>query len=218
MSTSPRRDLASLQRAETKVPLRTATSEAWTHLALTHVDQLLDDHTQCELKAASNALAIVGRNPGKDELVGNLMGLAREEMQHYRQVRQELIGRGGEPTRPLPSPYLKGVSADRLGSPYNLLDDLVVGALVEARSCERFVSLAHGLERGLVDVSDGKDLGAFYGNLARSESGHATLFLDLARLYFPTELVDRELERRLDLEARVLDSIAMTPRMHGGNN
>jgi tRNA-(ms[2]io[6]A)-hydroxylase len=109
------------------------------------------------------------------------------------------------------------MSAERLGSPYNLLDDLIVGALVEARSCERFLSLAHGLDRGLVEVGDAAELSGFYAALARSESGHATLFLDLAAAHFPAELVDRELHRRLALEERVLAEIPLSPRMHGGN-
>lgn len=215
-----------LARATSYVPLASATSQTWVANALANLDTLLDDHCQCELKAASNALALIGRHPGKDDLVHRLAALAREEMQHYHQVREALKERGQAPTRPRPSPYLKGLSRERLGHEFALLDDLLVCALVEARSCERFVTLAEGLreregrpgvDAGAADVLQDRDLALFYATLARSESGHAGLFVDLARRHFPSVLVDRELERRASLEARVLAEIPLTPRMHGGN-
>ena len=133
------------------VPLRGATSERWIRHALAHLNDLLDDHCQCELKAASNALAIVGRNPNLDKLVTHLSGLCREEMRHYRQVRDELQSRGGRLTRPLPSPYLKAVNRERLGSEHALLDDLMVAALVEARNTRRFFEDAAAVLRLGVD-------------------------------------------------------------------
>lgn len=199
------------------VPLRGATSEGWIRHALDHLDELLDDHCQCELKAASNALAIVGRNPNLDKLVTHLSGLCREEMRHYRQVRDVLQSRGGQLTRPLPSPYLKAVNRERLGSEHALLDDLMVAALVEARSCERFVSLAWGLREFAAKDAAHHSLAALYAGLAQSESGHAFLFVELAREYYPRDLVARELERRVVLEQNALETIPMTARMHGGN-
>jgi tRNA-(ms[2]io[6]A)-hydroxylase len=207
---------AALAHATERVPLATATTAAWVERALDHVEVLLDDHCQCELKAASNALALIGRHPEKDDLVRKLAALAREEMSHYRQVRDLLQARGGALHRPKPSPYLQGIRGERLGERFALLDDLLVCALVEARSCERFVALAQGLG-ARADVPGGRELQELYEGLARSESGHATLFVDLARTYFEPDLVDRELDRRSRLEARVLDEIPITPRMHGGN-
>jgi len=214
METTPH---PSLERATDLVPLRSRTTDVWVDAALGRIDRLLDDHCQCELKAASNALALVGRNPEKDTLVTAMSALAREEMQHYRQVRRVLLDRGGTPTRPLPSPYLKGINAERLGGDEALLDDLVVAALVEARSCERFVRLAEGLRAGRVVVDDADALAGLYESLARSESGHATLFVDLAREYYGDAPVARELPRRARLEAEVLARIDVTPRMHGGH-
>jgi tRNA-(ms[2]io[6]A)-hydroxylase len=191
------------------VPLHCATPKAWVEVALADPLALLDDHAQCELKAASNALAMVGRFPGHDQLVKKLSALAREEMIHYRMVRDLLIQRGGTPTRPLPNPYVKGLGAQRKGGDFALLDDLLVGALIEARSCERFVALYRAL---------GDDpLGAFYARLARSESGHANLFLGLADSVFEPALVRTELERRCRIEAEVLEGLPVAPRMHGGH-
>lgn len=191
------------------VPLQSPTAGVWVRAALADLDGLLDDHAQCELKAASNALALVGRHPGHDELVRRMSALAREEMLHYRMVRDRLIGRGARPTRPLPNPYVKGLGAERRGGEFALLDDLLVAALIEARSCERFVALGRAI--------DDPELAGFYARLARSESGHAHLFVALAEETFDPGLVASELERRSRIEARVLEALPVAARMHGGH-
>lgn len=191
------------------VPLQSASSATWVAAATADLDALLDDHAQCELKAASNALALIGRHPGHDRLVKRMASLAREEMLHYRMVRDRLLARGARPSRPAPNPYVKGLGAGRLGGDRALLDDLLVAALIEARSCERFVVLARAI--------DDADLAGFYARLARSESGHAQLFVDLALDLFDPGLVATELERRARIEARVLDGLPATARMHGGH-
>ena len=128
-------------------------------------------------------------------------------------VRDLLIQRGGTPTRPLPNPYVKGLGSQRKGAQFALLDDLLVGALIEARSCERFVALYRGIRAAGGDL----DLAAFYERLARSESGHANLFLGLAESVFEGALVRSELERRCGIEAATLEALPVTPRMHGGH-
>lgn len=212
------RDEAPLAVVIRTVPLHCATSRIWVNAALARPLELLDDHAQCELKAASNALALVGRHPGNDELVRRMSALAREEMLHYRMVRQILLDRGGVPTRPLPNPYVKGLSAQRRGGEFALLDDLLVAALIEARSCERFVALYRGLRVDPpVDLPGPEPLAAFYERLARSESGHANLFLALAESIFDPGLVREELTRRGRIEAEVLEGLPVSPRMHGGH-
>lgn len=204
---------APLEVVVRSVPLQSATARAWVDAALAAPLELLDDHAQCELKAASNALAIVGRFPEYDALVKQLAALAREEMIHYRMVRERLMQRGGTPTRPLPNPYVKGLGSQRKGGDFSLLDDLLVGALIEARSCERFVALY----RGIRERDGDEELATFYERLARSESGHARLFLGLAESVFEPDLVRTELWRRCAIEAETLDSLPVTPRMHGGH-
>ena len=202
----------SLTRAAGVVPLACPTREVWVRAALADLNTLLDDHAQCELKAATNALALIGRHPGHDELVRQMSSLAKEEMVHYRMVRQVLLDRGGSLSRPVPSPYMKGIARDRLAGAHNLLDDLLVCAVIEARSCERFVALARALGE-----SGQADLARFYSRLARSESGHATLFVRLAEHSFDPEFVSRELTRRAGIEAATIESLPVTPRMHGGH-
>lgn len=200
------------------VPLACPTRAVWVRAALGDTRALLDDHAQCELKAAANALAIVGRFPEHDELVKRMASLAKEEMLHYRMVRQELLDRGGAPSRPLANPYMKGVARDRRGGDKTLLDDLLVAALIEARSCERFLALARGL-RGpeAAQVENADTLAQFYDRLARSESGHAHLFVALAQSVFDDDLVRDELQRRSSIEAATIESLPVSPRMHGGH-
>jgi tRNA-(ms[2]io[6]A)-hydroxylase len=138
-------------------------------------------------------------------------------MQHYRLVRAELLRRGGRPTRPLPNPYVKGLGRERKGQEFALLDDLMVAALIEARSCERFVRLHRGLEDDGCPVDDAAGLAGFYDRLARSESGHAHLFVQLAETLFEPQVVLEELTRRCEIEARVLEELPVSARMHGGH-
>jgi tRNA-(ms[2]io[6]A)-hydroxylase len=191
------------------VPLHSPTSGRWTTAAVADLDALLDDHAQCELKAASNALALVGRHPEHDELVRSMSALAREEMIHYRMVRDRLIARGGRPTRPRPNAYVRGLGSGRSGGEFALLDDLLIAALIEARSCERFVVLGRRIQS--------PDLAAFYARLARSESGHAHRFVALAGELFDPGLVGTELERLSHIESRILEELPVSARMHGGH-
>jgi tRNA-(ms[2]io[6]A)-hydroxylase len=224
-------------RALTVVPLRVRTSESWQRAALHDLPTLLEDHCQCELKAASNALALIGRNPGKNALVERMQRLAREELQHFQLLRETLASHGIEPRKPQRSPYMSGLHAMHRDPTPALLDALLISALVEARSCERFAALTQGLaretapnsrDRGVASSTQSLDspavpgpesehLAQMYGNLARSESGHAATFLELAKLYFAPQLVEEELTRRLHLEAALLAEIPLSARMHGGN-
>lgn len=214
----PAAEAAVLARATEVVPLGCATRDVWVRAALADVNALLDDHAQCELKAATNALAMVGRHPEHDDLVRRMSSLAKEEMVHYRMVRQVLLDRGGTLSRPIANPYMKGIARDRRGGAYTLLDDLLVCAVIEARSCERFVALVHGLRApGAPPLPDRETLAAFYARLARSESGHATLFVRLAQSIFDPDLVEHELRRRVEIEASTIESLPVTARMHGGH-
>ncbi len=226
-----------IERTLKIVPLRVRTSSAWQRLALSDLATLLEDHRQCELKAAANALALIGRNPGKNVLVDRMQRLAREELQHFQLLREVLAARAIEPFSPQRSPYMSGLHAMHRDPVPALLDALLISAVVEARSCERFVALAQGL-RPQATASPGRqgvesppqsressgdwgpnseDLAQMYENLARSESGHAATFLELAKLYFEDHLVEEELARRLDREAALLLEIPPSARMHGGN-
>ena len=152
--------------------LACATPDAWCAAAAAQVDVLLLDHANCEKKAASTALALLFRYDDRPALVDAMSRLAREELRHFEQVRALLRGRGIA-SRPLgASRYAAGLrELVRNGEPDRLLDLLVCGAFVEARSCERFATVAPHLD---------DELARFYRRLLRSEARHFQGYLALA--------------------------------------
>lgn len=153
--------------------LACATPERWLEAATGSLPELLIDHANCEKKAASTAMALLFRYPEKAELCHWMSRLAREELRHYEQVTKLLHARGIS-WRPVPaSRYAEGLRARvRGGEPERLLDILIVGALIEARSCERFQALAPRLD---------EDLGSFYTGLCAAERRHFQRYLRLAQ-------------------------------------
>lgn len=153
--------------------LGAATPLAWARHAARHWQQLLVDHANCEKKAASTALSLMFAYPEDTALCQALARLAREELRHFEQV-QQMMARLQVPVRRLsPGRYAGALRAALSTSdPGRKLDLLLCGALIEARSCERFEVLAPHLSAPLAD---------FYADLARSERRHAGMYLDFAR-------------------------------------
>jgi tRNA-(ms[2]io[6]A)-hydroxylase len=161
--------------------LKVPTDRAWAIAAMRDLDAILVDHAHCELKAASNSLSLAARYPLDREIVRALTDLAREEIDHFQRVLAELAARG----RPLGSPAIDDYAAglrravndlprSSLGNP--LVDRLLVGALIEARSCERFRLLVEALER----TEARQELHDLWTDLFASEAQHYRVFVDLA--------------------------------------
>jgi tRNA 2-(methylsulfanyl)-N6-isopentenyladenosine37 hydroxylase len=160
--------------------LKVETDAAWVSAAMRDLDRVLVDHAHCEMKAASNALSLVTRHPDDAALVRALTDVAREELEHFARVLAILEARG----LPLGSPPVDDYAAalrraaqvDTRGPKVGpFADRLLVGALIEARSCERFKLLALALENaGEHEVS------AFYTELLAAEARHYRSFVDLA--------------------------------------
>jgi tRNA 2-(methylsulfanyl)-N6-isopentenyladenosine37 hydroxylase len=157
------------------------TPSAWVEIALADLDAVLVDHAHCEIKAAMNALSLSARAP-TSELAKALAALAEEEVQHFRRVLDELERRGLPLGLPPPDRYagsLRAIAhATRPGgrSPVETLcDRLLVGALIEARSCERFRLLSDALGH----AGEG-ELASFYDELFAAEARHYRTLLDLA--------------------------------------
>ena len=152
--------------------LAAATPEAWIQTAAERWQEILVDHAYCEKKAASSALAFIFAYPELEQQNLALSRLAREELRHFEQVTR-LMRRLGVPfTRLRPGRYASGLRAMvRTHEPARRLDLMLIGALIEARSCERFVCLAPHLP---------PVVGDFYAELARVESRHGELYLELA--------------------------------------
>jgi tRNA-(ms[2]io[6]A)-hydroxylase len=158
--------------------LTTETDPAWATLAVDRLDLVLIDHAHCEMKAASSALALAGRAVWAPSIVRPLVALAQEELAHFDRVLAELERRGLELGAPPVDDYaaalLRNVAGPRAGRE-RMVDRLLAGALIEARSCERFKLLAEAL------VSRGLDAdAAFYRELLASEARHYTVLRQLA--------------------------------------
>jgi tRNA-(ms[2]io[6]A)-hydroxylase len=162
------------------------TPDCWFRAAAAELDVLLIDHANCEKKAAGTALSLLYRYVDRPELLKRMSRLAREELRHFEQV-QELMARRGIRYRHLSSSrYAAGLRECVRGEePQRLVDTLLVGAVVEARSCERFL--------GLTEVLDA-ELAAFYARLLESEARHFRHYLELAERYAESPL-EAQLQR-----------------------
>ena len=185
-----------------------ATPAAWIEGALEHPDILLVDHANCEKKAASTALNLMYRYVEHPSLLDKLSRLAREELRHFEQVIAIMRRRGVDYPQLSAARYageLRG--AVRTHEPGRLVDTLLVGAIIEARSCERFAAL--------VPVLDA-ELAAFYGSLLRSESRHFTDYLRLAEQLGSKEEGARRLPLLLERERVLIESPDPEFRFHSG--
>lgn len=159
------------------------TPDEWVVMALQEPEILLIDHAQCEKKAASSALSMIYRYPDRPELLQKMSRLAREELRHFEQVLRFITARGYQYAHIAPSRYAGGLRKPiRTAEPYQLIDNLIVGAFIEARSCERFAKLAPHLD---------KELGKFYSGLLASESRHFLEYLMLAASYSVEDITPR---------------------------
>ncbi len=207
------------------LPLRTRTPRAWAVAALADPVALLNDHAHLEKKAAANALGLLPRRPeGRGEVGGRggqaerdgrawdrtLAAVARDEVDHLVAVLRALERRGGRLSATHRNPYAAALHAlVRTGDgKRELLDRLLVCALIEARSCERFESL--------VEACEDEALRALYRGLCASEHGHYRVFVELARSVVDADVVAARFAELLDAEARILAAQPPGPRMHSG--
>ncbi len=162
------------------------TPKAWLEVALQNLDLLLIDHAHCEKKAASTALALIYRHPEHLELIQQLSRLVREELRHFEQVLKILQQRNITYISMPPARYAQGlIKHCRTYEPARLVDTLIVGAFVEARSCERFGALAPLLD---------EQLGRFYSGLLASEARHYQHYIGFARKIAGEDISERVAE------------------------
>ncbi len=188
--------------------LKCESNAGWAAAALADLDALLIDHVHCEKKAASTALSLINRYPEKTLLVEQMIAHAQEELEHFALVMACLKERGVALRRDSADSYVNRLlDHARRDEPLRLLDALIVAALIEARSCERFQLLIDALPGGaLRDLFDG---------LMPSEARHFAMFLSLAREYFSPDEVEKRLEEYAVIEADIVRTLPNEPRMHG---
>ncbi|NMF38511.1 tRNA-(ms[2]io[6]A)-hydroxylase [Flammeovirga yaeyamensis] len=191
--------------------LKLPTDPRWVDMvANNNIEDILVDHAYCEQKAASASMSLIVNYPELDELVDTLTPIVAEEWEHFERVLQQLRKRGMSLGRMRKDDYVNGIIkfVKKGGSRTDqLVDKLLVSALIEARSCERFKLLWKGL--------DDEDLKAFYYELMVSEAGHYVTFIDLARKYQDRDKVDERWQEILKMEAELMKSLGVrADRMH----
>jgi len=187
--------------------LRIDTAPEWATYVLGKMDTFLLDHAACERKAAATGRKLALKYPERTELVEAMREFVAEETQHFEQVCGLLESRGLKFQGKIKDPYAIALRKMlRSGEPEQLLDRLLLCAMIEARSCERFELLLSVMEEGPI-----KDL---YLELTRSEARHRGLFVRLAKLYFPPKDVDARLDEFLDYEARLLETLPLRAAVH----
>ncbi|MDD0974647.1 tRNA-(ms[2]io[6]A)-hydroxylase [Pseudomonas fontis] len=184
------------------------TPDAWVEAALDDQETLLIDHKNCEFKAASTALSLMAKYNTHADLINMMSRLAREELVHHEQVMR-LMKRRGVPLRPLSAGrYASGLrKVVRSHEPVKLVDTLVVGAFIEARSCERFAAIAPHLD---------EELGKFYNGLLKSEARHYQGYLKLALEYGDAADVQRTVDKVREVEAELISTPDVEMRFHSG--
>lgn len=190
--------------------LQLPTDPRWVNLAEMDLEEILTDHAYCEQKAATSCISLIQQYPERTELVKELAPIVTEEWGHFRMVLSELEKRELQLGQQRKDEYVNallkfqkkgGSREDRL------LEKLLVCALIEARSCERFRLLS-------LHISDDY-LKEFYHKFMVSEAGHYRLFIDLAKLYSDEEKVKERWKAYLDYEAELMKELELRgDRMH----
>lgn len=186
------------------------TPRAWVSAAAApeNLHTLLIDHANCEKKAASTALNLMYRYVEHPSLLSKLSRLAREELRHFEQVLAIIERRNLAYPQLTAARYAAGLRAcvDK-NEPYRLCDTLLVGAIIEARSCERFAAV--------IPVLD-DELARFYAGLLRSESRHFMDYLSLAKELLPELDIDARLRPLLEAERELIEGDDEEFRFHSG--
>jgi tRNA-(ms[2]io[6]A)-hydroxylase len=189
--------------------LASETSADWLPRAQAHLDEVLLDHAHCEKKAAGAAIKLLFSYPHHRFLQEPLAELARDELDHFQQVLAKLDARKIRYETLKPSPYGMALHAlTRRDEPDRLLDILLISALIEARSCERFQILAEGLvDPGLAEL---------YRSLLASEARHHGIYVELAARLVDRETVEARLSELARLEAQIISETCDWVRIHAG--
>jgi len=190
--------------------LKLPSDPRWVNIAQKNLEEILSDHAFCEQKAASTAISLIVSFPEYTELVKEMIALVEEEMSHFKMVHDLILERGFSLGRDRKDAYVskllqffpKGGSRTT-----QLVHRLLLAALIEARSCERFRLLSEHLED--------KKLAKFYRKLMISEANHYTSFLGFARQYGHKDEVDQKWDSLLEYEAEIMKSLSISESIHG---
>jgi len=184
------------------------TPDAWLSVAVESLPLLMIDHANCEKKAAATAMSLMHRYTDNTVLLNKMSRLAREELRHFEQVLKLMTKRGIAYESVTASRYAQGLREKvRKKDPHKLVDTLIVGALIEARSCERFAALSPHVDAELSD---------FYVSLLKSESRHFMDYITLAKTLASPDEVDERLSLFSTMEQSLIEGPDTEVRFHSG--
>jgi tRNA 2-(methylsulfanyl)-N6-isopentenyladenosine37 hydroxylase len=190
--------------------LQLPTDPRWVNLAEKSLEDILTDHAYCEQKAATTCISLIQRYNEKVKLVNLLAPIVTEEWGHFRMVLAELQKRGLKLGRQRKDEYVNALNefCQKGGAEEGrLLDQLLMMAMIEARSCERFKRLSEGL--------NDQYLKKFYRRFMESEAGHYTLFIELAETYIDNDKVRNRWNQWLEHESAIMQNLQIRgDRMH----
>lgn len=191
--------------------LKLPTDPHWVNIVESNIEEILTDHAFCEQKAASNAITLIVHYPEYSDMVEKMAEIAREELEHFQQVHQLILDRGGVLGRERKDDYvnelLKFIKIPNRSREETLVDRLLFAAMIEARSCERFRVLSE-------NITD-PGLSKFYRDLMISEANHYTVFIGFARKYGLGVDVDARWQAFLTYEAEVIKRYGRKETIHG---
>ena len=190
--------------------LKLPTDPRWVNIVEKNIGEILTDHAYCEQKAASYAISLITKYPDYPEIVDKMTALAQEEMEHFQMVHDIIKERGLVLGHERKDPYVHDLMKfiKRGGNDAMVLvDRLLIAAMIEARSCERFRVLSENIED--------KELAKFYHDLMASEARHYTMFLKLAKKYGENVDVDKRWKEFLAKEAEIMANYGRKETVHG---
>lgn len=198
------------ERKKVMLGLRMPTDPRWVNVVEKNISEILTDHAWCEQKAASNAISTIVRFHDYPELVEELTRISLEEMAHFKMVNDKIREKGYALGPERKDPYvadLHGFIRKGGSRIHDLVDRLLLAAMIEARSCERFRILSE-------EIAD-EDLRVFYRDLMVSEAEHYSTFIGFARKYGEGIDVDKRWQEFLDFEAGLMEKYGRKETMHG---
>ena len=190
--------------------LKLPTDPRWVNIVEKNINEILTDHAYCEQKAASYAISLITKYPEITEIVDKMIALSQEEMEHFQMVHDLIKKRGLELCREQKDPYVYDLmSFIKRGGNYEmvLVDRLLIAAMIEARSCERFRVLSENIQD--------EELSKFYRDLMTSEARHYSMFIKLAKKYGKGVDVDKRWKEFLAKEAEIMNNYGKQETVHG---
>lgn len=190
--------------------LQLETDPRWAKLAESNIEEILTDHAWCEQKAATSAITLITQNPEYPDMVTELLDIAQEELEHFQMVHNIIKSRGYELGPERKDSYVHELfkfmnkGGNRI---HRMVDKLLLSAMIEARSCERFKLLSNTIKD--------EELSQFYYDLMVSEASHYTTFITFARTYGKGVDVEKRWKELVAFESEIIKSYGTGESLHG---